>query len=62
MSTEKPVIKINNGASEGIGCAIIILAIWFVCGGGYALIDRVFDRMESLEKAKQVQPAEKGTP
>lgn len=51
MSTEKPL-----GLSDGLGCAAIILVVWFALGGGVLLVDLVFDRLERLEKVRQVQP------
>ncbi len=47
--SEKPVVNVNY--STGLGCATIILAL-AIAFGSCSLVDKVFDRLEQLEKVK----------
>lgn len=53
--SERATVNVGGlfGIGQGLGCSAIILAIAFVLGGGCTIIDKVFDRMEQLEKVKQ---------
>lgn len=53
--TEKANINVGGlvGIGQGLGCAAIIIAVTLCLGGGCVIVDKVFDRLESLERVKQ---------